>query len=193
MPGPIIHKIAMKEAVKLINLTSNLNLNLKVGSYAENMEPDLVSSHGFDFETNQGSIFECVKQCYYDLESVHDISRSLRYMCHYIVDAHTIGQIVGKYHGKIDRRIDFFSAFVPHKNKYQPKIKNYTDSFEHVNHLLMWSAYSVYFQHNERAKDARFLFSRDLKHMIRNAIQKGAEFTYEYFNLARQKGWLNRL
>jgi len=193
MPGPIIHKTAMEETVKLIDKSTDLSkhLSIKVGTYLQNMKPDTIGSHGWDFKyTKQGSILEKINTEYLNLicglSLKYNIDQHIRNICHYIVDAHTIGQLSCEFHGRIDNRLDFFATFVSNKNKYEPKIKDYIN-LEHLEYILFSSMHHVYSQYYKQAKSIKFLFSKDFKHMIRNAIQKGAEFTYGYVDLAKRK------
>ena len=197
MPGPLMHRAAMRQCRKLLK---QINIPVTVGKPSENMKPDLGDSHGWDFyKSNSGSLldkienqYEIIKQlveaCGKDFKKIDKeaFSEAVRFLCHYTEDAHSIGQLSSKLWGKIDNKIDIRSEFVTRKRKYKVELLDFK-SKEAIRESLYDSMKSVYNTYHERAESSWFLVSRHIRNMAWNAVKCGAEYTAAYVNLALHK------
>jgi hypothetical protein len=198
MAGPIVHKAAMEEAARYIKELVG-GLEIDVGTKTQNMMPDFKGSHGWDFKDSQtGSILGKIEMCYFliktwdpDVSSIFNLSCNVRDLCHYLVDAFTIGQLSSEFWGRIDNRIDFFSEFVPNKKKFVPKnIDSCLDFFDNDNlfaslkRVTYQSMRGVYRRNHKYAKRYTFLFSRRLRTMVRICVREAAQSTAWYVQAA---------
>ncbi len=197
MPGPLMHRAAMRQCSKLLK---QIDIPVVVGKPSENMKPDLGDSHGWDFyKSNRGSLLDkienqygiikqLVEACGKDFTKIDKeaFCEAVRFLCHYTADAHSIGQLSSKLWGKIDNKIDIRSEFVTRKRKYKVKLLDFK-SKETIRESLYDSIKSVYNTYHERAESPWFLASRHIKRMARNAVKCGAEYAAAYINLAKKE------
>lgn len=193
MSGPLMHQAAMERCRDLI---VPLGLNVEVGSKVDVMGPDFSGSHGYDMDTNGGSILDKAEGQYEVIRGLiqasggsyasidrNALSKAVQWLCHYTEDAHTIGQISSKFWGSVDNRIDAATELCWGKKDYPVSLNTYPDKAT-VRSALLSSMRVVYDCYKGSAAKWWFPMSGSCRDMARNAVKCGAEFAAAYVKLA---------
>lgn len=194
MARQIVHLAAMEQASSLIG--RRLKIPISVGSWYEVMDPNYMGNHPqWNVLSETGSIFEALK----DLsEGIIEIARAVdkdskkidvslfnwfvRYICHYIVDGHSLGHNAPDTI-KLKARLEFFEELVINKKLLDVTLPIFSTFEEYKNSLVRSMRYTHY-AYGQSAHSIRFLFSGEFRQMVREIVKFSAEYTSSLVKLS---------
>ena len=145
MAGPCVHYTAAKEVKRRL---AEFNIPFDSGSLVSNILPDLEVSHAYNYKTESGKLYNLIQKSVDYLKTNPTDDNTIRFLCHYLVDGLTVGQLhedfwVKKWGVCKDDLMDFLGEFVINKTKQSnwPIIKESTE--ELISFYLEYSENTV--------------------------------------------------
>jgi hypothetical protein len=194
MAAPLVHLAAMEQARALI--TTQMGIPVNAGTKVDVVEADISGPHaGWDVISSSGDLFDKLQVQFQDLKTqisasgknpnqinVPAFSRTLRFICHFCTDTHTLGHISAET-APLENRLEPAGELVWGK-KDLPVVLNTYASFDTFRSALIPSMRAIYDVYHIKAKSWWFLSSGDFRTLIRKSVKYGGEFTASLAKLA---------
>ena len=174
--GPIAHHCAVKQMVRFAQA---LGTPLVAGGLLDSIQPDLTKNHE-DWRGQLNAYFPVVCQ---KLRDKKDISVEMRNVCHFLVDYHSVTQIMSGSSYLKDFVVDTWAETVIQKDEYSVTIPSYT-SFTKWDSSLEASLRDTIVCYADKAHKWNFIFTSAPVDMIRRAVKLSTEFSVSYMALA---------
>lgn len=194
MAGPLVHLAAM-EQVKYLS-EKYLNIPINIGDEIDVMKPDVTGEHaGWNVVNSSGNLFsrlqrmsdilsDMAKSAKKDINKINSplFSLHVRYICHYIVDAHTLGHLASDTH-ELEYRLERAGEFVWQKKSLEIYLPPFNSMSEFRISLMRSSRY-IYNVYKSSADSWLFLLSNRFRKMIREAVKYGSEYSTALIKLS---------
>ncbi len=199
MPFIRIHRKVARAAFGHVNRLHNLNLD--PGGYLDNIAPDRQKpGHGYDVIANSGNIVDLILLNFHALEiwlaridsreAQGKAQICFRYICHYLADAFSLGQISREFWGKYDDAMDFMGEFVSIPDPVEEIINKYefpgivgAQGAEAFIRDMIYNTYSLFGEKAKKNK-LKFIVSEDYREMVRREVWLSVPVAVALFDLA---------
>jgi hypothetical protein len=189
-----VHLAAMEPASSLT--VRRLKIPVITGNWYEVMDPNYMGNHPrWDVLSETGTLFEALK----DLsEGITEISRAVgkdekkvdiklfnwfvRYICHYIVDGHSLGHIAQDT-ARLKSRLEFFGELIFNKKLLGVTLPVF-NTFEEYKTSLIKSMRYMHYAYGQPSQSWGFLFSWEFRLMVREIAKFSAEYTVSLVKLS---------
>lgn len=117
--GPCVHYTTAKEVKRRL---AEFNIPFDSGNLVSNILPDFEVSHAYNYKTESGELYNLIQKSVDYLKTNPTDDNMIRFLCHYLVDGLTIGQLhedfwVKKWGVCKDDLMDFLGEFVANKTE----------------------------------------------------------------------------
>jgi hypothetical protein len=187
MAGPHVHLAAMQQTRDQIKKT--LQLPCEAGNKIVVMIPNATNNHpGWDVLKEDGNLYDTLelfheKMIFFlkyvkrDRSKLNVVlfSQMIRFICHYIVDAHSLGHLSTNCR-KLEYRLKPCGELVWNKKNLDIDMRVFTN-FKVFKQSMIKSSKMIYDQYRKSADSWLFLLSGKFRQMIRESVKYSAEYT----------------
>lgn len=194
MAGPFVHLAAMEQVENLMG--HRLKIPIMINNKINVMDPDLSDKHpdwnvaeesGLLFEflgDSSEKITEMARVLKKDVKQLNVplMSRYARYICHYIVDGHTIGHMAPDTY-RLEKRLGPIGEFVWSKKSLGVTMPVF-NTFDEYKRSLTKSMKYLHDAYTKPAQSWKFIFSWKFRQLIREAVKFSSEYTVSLIKLS---------